>query len=159
QVPIPDDLREEEHAARFQMLEQLADHDDYLLEQPLNDEEPDLATVCGELRRETAEGLVVPVMLGSARNGYGVSRLLNGLSHDTPAPATTAERLGIDGPVFEVFKVANDTSVGRLALGRVFDSTLAEGTDLKTAEGVTQRVGAIFGIQGSTTMRFRQADP
>lgn len=159
QVPIPDDLREEGRAARFQMLEQLADHDDYLLEQLLNDEEPDLQTVCGDLQRETAEGFVVPVMLGSATNGYGMRRLLKALRHDTPGPATTAERLGIDGPVFEVFKIANDTAVGRLALGRVFGSALSEGTDLTTAEASTQRAGALFGIQGSNTVRFKLAEP
>ena len=110
QVPIPDDLREEEHAARFHMLEQLADHDDYLLEQLLNDEEPDLTTVCGDLKRETAEGLVVPVMLGSATQEHGVRRLLKALRHDTPAPAVSAERLGISGAVIEVFKVRISTS-------------------------------------------------
>src|SRR5690606_9158044 len=137
QVQIPENLREEEHAARFHMLEQLADHDDYLLEQLLNEEEPELNTVCGDLKRETAEGLVVPVMLGSASNGYGMRRLLKALRHDTPTPATTAKRLGINGPALEVFKVANDTAVGRLALGRVFGAPLAEGADLMKADGST----------------------
>ena len=159
QVPIPDDLREEEHVARFHMLEQLADHDDYLLEQLLNDEEPDLTTVCGDLKRETAEGLVVPVMLGSAIHEHGVRRLLKALRHDTPAPAVSAERLGISGAAIEVFKIANDTSVGRLALGRVFGKPLAEGADVTAADGQTHRAGALFGVQGGTTVRLKQALP
>lgn len=159
QVPMPDELRESEHAARFRMLEQLADHDDHLLELLLNDEEPDLATVCGDLRRETAEGLVVPVMIGSASNGHGMRRLLKALRHDTPAPAATAERLGIDGPALEVFKVANDTSVGRLALGRVFGAALAEGADLTAADGETHRAGALFGVPGGNTVRLKRAGP
>jgi elongation factor G len=159
QVPIPDELREEEHAARFHMLEQLADHDDHLLEVLLNDEEPDLATVCGDLKRETAEGLVVPVMLGSATGGGGMRRLLKALRHDTPSPAATAKRLGIDGPAIEVFKVANDTSVGRLALGRVFGKALLEGSDLTARDGETHRAGALFGVQGGSTVRLKQAGP
>ena len=159
QVPIPDDLREEEHAARFHMLEQLADHDDYLLEQLLNDEEPDLKTVSGDLKRETAEGLVVPVMLGSATHSGGIRRLLKALRHDTPGPATTAERLGIDGPAIEVFKVANDTTVGRLALGRVFGEPLVEGSDLTAGDGETHRAGALFGVQGGSTVRLKQGNP
>jgi elongation factor G len=158
QVPIPDALRDSEKAARFHMLEQLADHDDYLLEQLLNDEEPDLKTVSSDLKRETAEGLVVPVMLGSATHGGGMRRLLKALRHDTPSPATTAKRLGIDGPVIEVFKVANDTSVGRLALGRVFGKALVEGTDLTAADGETHRAGALFGVQGGSTVRLKQAN-
>jgi elongation factor G len=159
QVPIPDELLESEHAARFHMLEQLADHDDYLLEVLLNDEEPDLKTVCGDLKRETAEGLVVPVMLGSATHGGGMRRLLKALRHDTPTAAATAERLGIDGPAIEVFKAANDTSVGRLALGRVFGKPLLEGADLTAADGETHRAGALFGVQGGSTLRLKQANP
>ncbi len=159
QMPIPEELREEEHAARFHMLEQLADHDDYLLEQLLNEEEPELDTVCGDLKRETAEGLVVPVMLGSAINGYGMRRLLKALRHDAPAPSATAERLGIEGPALEVFKVANDTAVGRLALGRVFGAPLSEGADLTESDGSTHRAGALFALQGGTTIRLKQANP
>ena len=159
QVPIPDELRASESAARFHMLEQLADHDDYLLEQLLNDEEPALATVCGDLRRETAEGLVVPVMLGSATGGGGMRRLLKALRHDTPGPAVTAERLGIAGGAVEVFKVANDTSVGRLALARVFGAPFQEGAELTGADGQTHRAGALFGVQGTTTVRLKQARP
>jgi len=159
QVPIPENLIESEKAARFHMLEQLADHDDYLLEQLLNDEEPDLKTVSGDLKRETAEGLVVPIMLGSATTSGGVRRLLKALRHDTPTPAATAERLGVSGPAIEVFKVANDTSVGRLALGRVFGKPLAEGTDLLAADSETHRAGALFGVQGGNTVRLKQANP
>lgn len=158
-IPIPDELRESEKAARFHMLEQLADHDDYLLEQLLNDEEPDLETVSGDLKRETAEGLVVPVMLGSATHGFGMRRLLKALRHDTPDPSATAARLGIDGPALEVFKAANDTSVGRLALGRVFGKALLEGSDLTAPDGKAHRAGALFGVQGASTIRLKQANP
>lgn len=158
QVPIPDGLREQEHAARFHMLEQLADHDDHLLETLLNDEEPDLATVCGDLKRETAEGLVVPVMLGSAISGGGMRRLLKALRHDTPSPAKTAQRLGIATPAIEVFKIANDTQVGRLALGRVFGQALAEGAEITGSNGQSHRAGALFAVQGSSTARLKQAN-
>lgn len=156
-VLLPEHLRERERAARFHMLEQLADHDDTLLEQLLNDEEPDLPTVCDDLRRETAEGLIVPVMLGSAINGFGIRRLLKALRHDTPPPSRTAQRLGIAGPALEVFKIVNDTSVGRLALGRVFGTFLAEGAELKTFDGQIHRAGALFAVQGSVTTRLKQA--
>ena len=155
QIDMPDGQAD----ARFHLLEQLADHDDYLLEQLLNDEQPDLKTVSGDLKRETAEGLVVPVMLGSATHGYGMRRLLKALRHDTPAPATTAERLGITGPALEVFKVANDTTVGRLAIGRVFGKALTEGSDLTAADGEAHRAGALFGVQGGQTVRLKQANP
>ncbi|MBO9517455.1 MAG: elongation factor G [Porphyrobacter sp.] len=158
-VPLPPELEETEGKARFHMLEQLADHDDVLLEQLLSDETPDLATVFGDLKRETAEGLVVPVMFGSAINGFGVRRLLKALRHDTPPASATAERLLIEGPVIEVFKVSNETAVGRLSLARIFGKPLNEGTELNSSAGDGHRAGALFGIHGSNTVRLKKGEP
>jgi elongation factor G len=157
QQPISDEMKEAETTARFHMLEQLADHDDDLLEQLLEDKQPDLSLVFGDLKRETAEGLIVPVMFGSAINSFGVRRLLKSLRHDTPAPAETAERLGIHSPAVDVFKVCNETSVGRLAIARVFGATLAEGAELTPGPGMAQRAGALFALQGGNTQRLKQA--
>lgn len=157
QQPIADDMKDAETKARFHMLEQLADHDDDLLEQLLEDQEPDPSLVFRDIRRETAEGLIVPVFFGSAVNEFGVRRLLKALRHDTPSPARTAERIGIHVPAIEVFKVANETSVGRLALARVFGGALSEGADLAAADGAAQRAGALFALQGGTVSRTKQA--
>jgi elongation factor G len=157
QQPLSEELQEAETAARFHMLEQLADHDDDLLEQLLEDKEPDPALVFRDLSRETADGLIVPVMFGSAVNEFGVRRLLKALRHDTPTPARTAERIGIHVPAVEVLKVSNETSVGRLALARVFGGALGEGADLAAGDGTVQRAGALFAIQGGTVGRVKQA--
>jgi elongation factor G len=157
QQPIGDEMKDAETTARFHMLEQLSDHDDELLEQLLEDKQPDLSLVFGDLKRETAEGLIVPVMFGSAINGFGVRRLLKSLRHDTPPPAQTAERLGIHGPTVEAFKVCNETTVGRLAVGRVFGGALAEGAELNSEPGVAHRAGALFSLQGGTVTRLKQA--
>jgi elongation factor G len=66
QIDIPPDLADREKGDRFHMLEQLADHDDALLEQLLMDEAPDRATIFADIARETKENLVVPVLFGSA---------------------------------------------------------------------------------------------
>jgi elongation factor G len=158
-IALPAELEKEEQSARFHMLEQLADHDDYLLEQLLNEEEPDRETVFSDLRRETADGVVVPMMFGSAANGHGVRRLLKALRHDTPAADVTARRLGLEGPAVEVFKIVSDSSVGRLALGRVFGAALAEGAELNSSSGQTTRAGALFGVHGAGTVRMKRAEP
>src|SRR3712207_1420657 len=129
------------------MLEQLADHDDALLEQLLMDEVPDPKTVYADLARETGEGLVVPVLFGSALNGFGVRRLMKAFRHDVPAPEVAANRLGAtDGCAF-VFKVSHGGSMGRLALARVFGGTLKEGAELN-ADGEAVRIGTMFAVQG-----------
>jgi elongation factor G len=86
-MEIPSELAERERSARFHMLEQLADHDDRLLEQLLMDETPDLPIVLADLARETRENLGVPVLFGSAMNGFGVRRLLKALRHEALPPS------------------------------------------------------------------------
>jgi elongation factor G len=55
-----------EKTARFSMLETLADHDDELMEQLLEDIQPPRDKVFDDLTRELREGLVCPVLMGTA---------------------------------------------------------------------------------------------
>jgi len=156
QIDIPADLADREREDRFHMLEQLADHDDALLEQLLMDEAPDRATIFADIARETRENLVVPVLFGSAMNGFGVRRLMKALRHDAPAPDAAATRLGAKTGCAFVFKVSHGGTMGRLALARVFGGTLTEGTELKSPSG-TVRVGTLFSLQGEKTTKLAKA--
>src|SRR4051812_21616668 len=158
-IDIPADLTDREQADRFHMLEQLADHDDALLEQLLMDETPDRATIFADIARETRENLVVPVLFGSALNGFGVRRLMKALRHDAPAPAAAAERLGTKSGCAFVFKISHGGAMGRLALARVFGGALSEGAELKTEDGGTVRVGTLFSVQGEKTAKLTKAEP
>ena len=156
-IAIPADLAEREASERFHMLETLADHDDALLEQLLSDEAPDLKTVFADLVSETRAGLVVPVMFGSALNGFGVRRLLKLLRHEAPTPRQTAERLGLNGANARIFKIANGGAVGRLALARVLGDGLDEGSELIASGGEAVRAGALFSVQGEKTTKLSRA--
>ncbi len=83
-----------EKEARFSMLEKLADHDDALMEQLLEDIPPPRDAVFDDLARELREGLICPVLLGSAARENGVLRLMKALRHESPGVAETARRLG-----------------------------------------------------------------
>ncbi len=158
QIDIPGDLADREKQDRFHMLEQLADHDDALLEQLLMDEQPDRATIFADIARETRENLVVPVLFGSALNGFGVRRLMKALRHDAPAPDAAAERLGAKEGCAFVFKISHGGSMGRLALARVFGGALSEGAELKASDGNAVRVGTLFSVQGEKTAKVAKAD-
>ncbi len=157
QTDIPAELAEREKEARFHLLEQLADHDDTLLEQLLMDETPDPKTVYADLSRETQENLVVPVLFGSALNGFGVRRLLKALRHDAPGPEAAAKRLGAEKGCAFVFKISNAGSMGRLAYARVFGGTPKEGAELETADGESVRIGTLFTVQGDKTVKAAEA--
>jgi elongation factor G len=159
QIPIPAELQAAEASARFHMLEQLADHDDILLEQLLTDEVPPLDVIFGDLTREVAAREVVPLLFGSALNGFGVRRLLKMLRHDTPDMAQAAARLGVSEGSAQIFKVMNGSSVGRLALARLFGGSVPEGSEWVDSEGRVQRAGALFTLQGSTPTKVRATEP
>jgi elongation factor G len=154
---IPPELMEREVADRMHLLEQLADHDDSLLEQLLMDETPDQKTVLADLAKETAEHLGVPVMFGSALNGFGVRRLLKALRHEAPAPERAAMRLGTGDACAFVFKVSNGNQIGRLAFARVFGGALSEGAELKGARGPV-RVGTLLRMQGDRSAKISRAE-
>ncbi|NEX91774.1 elongation factor G [Caulobacter sp. 17J65-9] len=158
-VDIPADLIERETEARFHMLEQLADYDDGLMEQLLSDVTPSQDAVFADLIRETREGLITPVFLGSALNGFGVRRLLKALRHDMPEASAAAERLGAEGPCAYVFKTAHAGQIGKLALARVFGSDLADGSEVTRPDGEKARVGGLFSVFGAATKKIAKAGP
>ena len=95
-IEMPASVKERETEARFKMLEQLADYDDELMEQLLSDVQPPRDKVFSDLAKELREGLIVPVLLGSAENGNGILRLLKALRHEAPFVDSTARRLKLE---------------------------------------------------------------
>src|SRR5437660_11021804 len=104
-IDIPADLQSREAEARTHMLEQLADHDDELLEQLLMDEAPAREKVLQDLARETSDNLGVSVLFGSAISSWGVRRLLKAVRHEAPESQDTASRLGVSDASLYVFKI------------------------------------------------------
>ncbi len=155
-IEIPSDLQSREIEARTHMLEQLADHDDELLEQLLMDQAPAPEKVFQDLARETGESLGVSVLFGSASSSWGVRRLLKALRHEVPDPKAAADRLEVADPALYVFKVLHG-SIGRLALARVLGGKIAEGSDLKSQGGDHARAGSMFKVQGEKTQKIAEA--
>ena len=147
-----DDIRREKEA-RFQMLERLADHDEHLMEELLSDVEPDAAEVFTDLKRELADGLVVPVLIGSAEGDNGVRRLLKALRHDVPDVTRAAERAGASrASVVQVLKTFHGGHGGKLSLVRVLKGALKDGDTLHGSAGEA-RIGGIFALCGGKQVK------
>lgn len=157
-VAIPEDLRDEEAAARFHMLEQMADFDDALMEMLLGDETPDLSTVFADIVAETRAAQITPVFFGAAASRNGVGRLLKSLRHDAPEPAAAAARLGADGMAVYALKASHAGQAGKLTWGRVFGGTLADGAELILPDGQKNRVSGLFSVMGQATRKIPSAD-
>ncbi|HTV44896.1 MAG TPA: elongation factor G [Stellaceae bacterium] len=129
-IPLPDGFWDEERATRTGLIEKLADFDDTLLEQLLEEVEPPKEEIYRHLTRTLKGGQVVPVFLGSGLADYGVRRLWKALRHETPSPQETASRLGIvaDGePLAQIIKTFHLPHTGKLSLARVWRGTITEG--------------------------------
>ena len=63
-MPLEGEIADREKEARFTMLESLADHDDELMEQLLDDIPPPRDKVFDDLAKELRDGLICPVLIG-----------------------------------------------------------------------------------------------
>ena len=147
-IPLPGDLRDEEQVTRQEMLETLADFDDHLLEELMEEIEPPREEIVQDLKQELGADLIVPVFFGVAEQDYGVRPLLDALVKEAPAPALTAERRGLtpsdaSETIVQVLKTYFTQQGGRLSLARIWQGTLTEGMALN---GI--RPGGIYRLLG-----------
>ena len=148
---IPSDDKAREIEARFSMLETLADHDDLLMEQLLEEKEPPRDEVFDDLSADLRDGSVIPVLIGTAEKGNGVLRLLKAIRHDAPDVETTRKRLGVaDGSaaVVQVMKTVHTSHGGKLSMSRVLSGTVAEAAELWLSSGETAKVSGIYRMFG-----------
>jgi len=151
-VQIPAGVAPEEKQARYSMLEKLADYDDGLMEQLIGDIEPPRDLVFDDLARELREGLVVPMLLGSATRGHGVTRLLKALRHETPGVQATRKRLGIDDkgpPLAQVLRTIHTAHGGKLSLARVLRGAFADGATVISERGIEERIAGLSRLTGA----------
>lgn len=149
EMAMPEEYRDRETQARQEMLEALADFDDELLEQILEDKPVDPSTVLRDLAEGLSSDRVVPVLLGVAERDMGVRRLLRAVIEAAPSAKTTAERLGIakEGPpLVQILKTYHVPHAGKLSLARVWRGPVKDGAPL---DG--HRVSGLFQVIGART--------
>ncbi len=155
-VALPDEAKSEEMAARTAMLETIADFDDVLMEQLLEDVAPERDLIFHDLVDEMRQGRIVPVFLGSAEHGNGITRLLKAIRHEAPSITETRARLGLGdvaGPVVQVMKTMHTPRGGKLCVARVLSGTLEDGTVLRTDDGREAKVSGLFRMVGQDTAK------
>jgi len=158
-IDIADKDREKE--ARFAMLERLADYDEHLMEELLSDIEPPKEEVFTDLAKELSQGLVVPVLIGSAEGDNGIRRLLKALRHEVPDVSAVAKRIGAEAAgndaVVQILKTYHSSHGGKLSLARVLTGTLKDGALLRRADGSDARVGGISCLKGEAQTKLAEA--
>ena len=160
-TPIPDEEKAREVDARFSMLETLADHDDALMEQLLDEIEPPRDAVFDDLSADLREGAVTPVFIGTAEAGNGVLRLLKAIRHDGPDVGDTVARLAADGeppsPCLQVMKTIHTSHGGKLSVARVLNGRISDGQELVAGDGRSGKVSGLYRMLGRDQTKISDA--
>ncbi len=162
-VDVPAGELPREKEARYTMLERLADYDDALMEELISDIEPPRDQIFDDLTRDLREGLVAPVLIGSAEAGHGVTRLLKALRHEAPGLSRLRDRLGLagDGPALaHAIKTIHTAHGGKLSFARVLRGSFADGAMVRSAKGEDRLAGLsrLMGLAGSKQGKVEEGD-
>ena len=153
-IELPESVRGRNAEARQELLETLADFDDGLLEQLLEDVVPPKEEIYNYLTRELQADRIVPVLLGAAERNHGVLRLLKALRHEAPAPEVTLARHGApEGePLLQVLKTYHMPHTGKLSVARVWRGSVSDGATFGD-----NRISGLFQLMGHTLNKVSKA--
>lgn len=157
---IPGDDKAREIEARFSMLETLADHDDQLMEQLLEEIEPPKDAIFDDLAADLRDGAVTPVLIGTAEKGNGVLRLLKAIRHDAPDIEATRKRLGApagNATVVQVMKTIHTSHGGKLSISRILSGQITDGVELFLENGEANKVSGIYRMLGKDQSKLASA--
>jgi len=160
-VEIPEDLKTKADEFHKLMLENIADHDDELMEKYLMEEEISEEEINGAIRKATLARDITPVLCGTALKNKGVQVLLDKVIEYLPSPLDVEAVDGVDPKDEEkkmkrnpsvdepfsalAFKIATDPYVGKLTFFRVYSGQLEKGSYiLNSTTGDRERIGRIL---------------
>jgi elongation factor G len=128
-IELPASLADREHEAREELLEHMADFDEKLLEELIEDRTPASEALFGIAAREFARGDVVPVLMGAASHHSGVMRLMKALRHEAPGPEALRGRLGTgkEAPVAVAFQAQTRKHLGKVTFLRALAGGVTQG--------------------------------
>ncbi|MFN2590652.1 MAG: elongation factor G [Actinomycetota bacterium] len=156
---IPEDVRPAAEEWRHRLFEQLADHDEALMDKYAHDDEPTPDELRRALRRATLASEGTPVLCGSAFKNKAIQPLLDAIVAFLPSPVDVpaveghtpkgehAVRDHSDGEPFSAlgFKIMSDPYVGRLTYIRVYSGVLRAGAHVENStKDRKERVGRIL---------------
>ena len=157
QIGAPDSVSSRQEEARTQLLESLADFDDSLLENLLEDKIPSEEEVSNFLRATLAEANVAPVFMGAAEKDWGVRRLLQAIISIGPDHVSSARLKEIDmdtaAPLGQIIKTYISPHGGKISLARIWRGEFADGTVLESGE----RIAGMFSLVGQQQTKISKA--
>lgn len=147
ETEVPASMQEALEDARLQLMEAVAETDEELLNEFLENMELSQENLIKGLKKAIASGEVTPTFVCSAGTGVGVQAFLQGVIDYLPSPEDCKTIELIDGDKTKeficspdgdllgyIFKLYADPSMGDFAYVRMFSGNLKTGTEFYTPE-------------------------
>ena len=159
ETDILDAYKDKAEEYRQNLLEALAETDEFIMEKYLEGEAISPSELREAIRRATINLSINPVLCGSAYKNKGVQPLLDAIVAYMPSPLDIPSIEGVDDneQVVErhasdeepfsalAFKIVADPFVGKLAYFRVYSGTLSAGSYVyNSTKGKKERIGRIL---------------
>jgi len=161
-LEIPDDLASVAETAREKLTDLVAEADEALMEKYLEGETLNQEELEALLDKAIAQGIFIPVFVGSSAKLQGVEDLMDEIVSFFPEPTAHGPIPTADGDEIHVttagttaalvFKTIFDPYVGRLNFVKVLAGTLKPGSELIDARtGKKERIAHVFKMIGKDT--------
>ena len=172
-VEIPDDLKDAAEIARAELIEMAVEQDDDVMEQYLDGNIPDDATLTRLIRKGTLNFSFVPVLCGSAFKNKGVQPLLDAVVDYLPSPIDIPDVVGLkldgvtedtrapsdDAPFSALaFKIMNDPFVGTLTFARIYSGKLEAASSVtNSVKDKKEKVGRMLLMHANSREDIQEA--
>lgn len=161
-LEIPAEFSAAAEAAREKLTDLVAEADEELMEKYLEGERLNQEELESLLDKAIAQGIFIPVFVGSATKLQGVEDLLDEIVSFFPQPTAHGPMHTTDGKEVpftvsgdfagHVFKTLSDPYVGRLSFVKVVSGTLTPNSEVVNSRtGKKERVAHIFKMTGKET--------
>jgi elongation factor G len=159
----PDDLHAMADPAREKLIEAVAESDDALIEEYLEQGTLPDQHIASGAKDGFARARLAPVLVGSASKAIGIDRLLDFIVEEFPSPidrgpivvegkagAETERPCDPNGPLTAfVFKTVSDPFVGHITMFRVFSGRVRpDSTVFDVTQRTEERIGQLFAQKG-----------
>ncbi len=159
----PDEIHQIADPAREKLIEAVAESDDALIEQYLEEGTLPEAVITRGAKEGFTNARLAPVFVGSASKAIGIDRLLDFIVEEFPSPLDRAplKVIAKDGEEKErtcdssgpltafVFKTLSDPFVGHITMFRVFSGRVRPDSSAhNSTQGTDERIGQLFALKG-----------